>query len=116
MSKLTVGNLEDMLRAYPKDTIIHTGCRCCSHGAIGDNILSIEDMTNQTFGYIKLKLNATIQPKKEATADEIVYYGKKIEELMAENMKLKVKNEKYKEALREISRSINSNINWIDNM
>ena len=45
-----------------------------------------------------------------------MYYGKKIEELMAENMKLKVKNEKYKEALREISRSINSNINWIDNM
>lgn len=58
--KLTVGRLVEMLSKYPKDVELVVGCDNCHHGASGtEDIITIRENLDQTFGYIDLRLNST---------------------------------------------------------
>ena len=70
MRKLTVGVLEEKLRAFPRGTTIIVGCKHCGMESSGtENILKIKDDTKQTFGYIEMELNSATLPEKEFFSD-----------------------------------------------
>jgi len=101
---LTVGVLEEKLRKFPKKIEISVNCGCCHHGSIGEeSILTIEDRTNQTYGYIELNLNASSQAEVKLSKDKEEFYK-------AEVVKLnKVIQEQAKKIERYVE-YINSNI------
>jgi len=111
---LTVGQLEDKLRKFPKGTSISVSCGCCNHGSIGDSsILSITDKTNQTYGYIEINLNDSSQSNVELSHDKEEFYKKEVEKL---NKIIKTQNTKletYKEFVESNIRSNEGIINHI---
>ena len=52
----TVGGLIEVLSQYKFSTPINTSCNECRHGWSGGSV-SVEDFTNQTYGYIDLHIN-----------------------------------------------------------
>lgn len=52
----TVGELIEVLSQYKFSTPINTSCNECRHGWSGGSV-SVEDFTNQTYGYIDLHIN-----------------------------------------------------------
>jgi hypothetical protein len=52
----TVGELIEVLSQYRFSTPINTTCNECRHGWSGGSV-SVEDFTNQTYGYIDLHIN-----------------------------------------------------------
>lgn len=96
--ELTVGILEDKLRHFKKGTLIHVGCGCCHHSAMGnETIISIEDRTNQTYGYIELNINDTSKSEVELSKDRETFYKAEIEKLNKTIKEQKAKLEEYKE-------------------
>lgn len=80
--ELTVGFLEDKLRKFSKGTPIRVNCKCCYHGTAGDEtIISIDDRTDQTYGYIELNLNDSTKAQVELAKDKELFYQKEIEKL-----------------------------------
>lgn len=51
-----VGELIEVLSQYRFSTPINTTCNECRHGWSGGSV-SVEDFTNQTYGYIDLHIN-----------------------------------------------------------
>ncbi|MBU3155159.1 hypothetical protein [Clostridium estertheticum] len=79
---LTVGVLEDKLRKFSKGIPINVSCEVCHHGAMGnETIISVEDKTNQSYGYIELTLNASSKPDVKVTKDEKIFYDAEIKRL-----------------------------------
>lgn len=103
---LTVGILEDKLRKYPKETAIQTSCGVCHHGALGnETIVEIVDETNQTFGYIELRLNASSEPEAKLATDKEEFYKAEIKRLNEMLSKQKLKSARYEESILSIRRS-----------
>lgn len=111
----TVGQLEDMLRKFPKSTVIHVGCKSCSRSSSGQDIIDIADMTNQTYGYIELTLNNTYERSHELTADERLHYEKTIKDLEAECKKYRRKSDDLESIVNSIKTSIDRRLGWINN-
>lgn len=81
---LTVGQLEDKLRQFPKNTSITLTCRACHHGSSGgEDILKIEDNTSQTFGCIEIGVNNKTEPNVDRAFDKEEFYKKEVEILKA---------------------------------
>lgn len=64
----TVGELIEVLSQYKFSTPINTTCNECRHGWSGGSV-SVEDFTNQTYGYIDLHINQSGY-KSNMTRDE----------------------------------------------
>ncbi|EJP81116.1 hypothetical protein [Bacillus cereus] len=63
-----VGELIEVLSQYKFSTPINTTCNECRHGWSGGSV-SVEDFTNQTYGYIDLHINQSGY-KSNMTRDE----------------------------------------------
>lgn len=63
-----VGELIEVLSQYRFSTPINTSCNECRHGWSGGSV-SVEDFTNQTYGYIDLHINQSGY-KSNMTRDE----------------------------------------------
>ena len=117
MSELNVGKLEELLRPYSKETIIHTGCRKCHSGSSGGNILKIIDNSRQTYGYIELEVNENSEPSKEVleSADKEFFINeidKLKETIKAKDNELRL----YKDLVSGVVDTIESRIKWIERM
>lgn len=116
---LTIGYLEDKFRKFPKNTVIHIGCGVCHHSASGsDQIVSIEDRTNQTYGYIELTLNDKTEGKVEVTKDEKLFYETEIARLKSTIVKQEKIIKEYADTKQSILSTIACNdkrIEWIKN-
>ncbi|MEK4030845.1 hypothetical protein MKZ02_20205 [Pseudobacillus sp. FSL P4-0506] len=62
MKGTTVGELVEMLAKFPFDTEIVVGCGGCQKGSVND-VITISDRTDQTFGYIELNVNQSWKEK-----------------------------------------------------
>jgi hypothetical protein len=62
----TVGQLIEMLAKHSFNTPINSTCRACCKGEVnGDmEIVTIEDRTNQTYGYIDIHFNRSWENKQ----------------------------------------------------
>lgn len=107
----TVGKLEDVLRSYSKDTVIHSSCGNCHHGTNGD--IEIIDKTNQTYGYIEININNRHDPKIEYAADEKEFYEREIERLKRACNKHKKQEETYKRMIDSIKSDIEIYSKWL---
>lgn len=67
----TVGELIEVLSQYKFSTPINTSCNECRHGWSGGSV-SVEDFTNQTYGYIDLHINQSGY-KSNMTRDQKVF-------------------------------------------
>ena len=111
MNILTVGYLEDQLRNFPKETEISVSCNCCHHSSIGSkDIITIEDNTNQTFGYIALNINSTVEPDIERAIDKEEFYKAEIKRLKAEKKEAIEELSQYKNKITAIYHLINDSI------
>lgn len=106
---LTVGKIEEILRGYNKDTIVHTGCNCCNRSGSGEGLLQLVDKTNQTYGYIELNLNGTHESKIELSIDKEQFYIRELEKKNIEIQKLKSKLKIYEDTIESIERCIRIN-------
>lgn len=108
---LTVGYLEDQLRNFPKETEISVSCNCCHHSSIGSkDIIKIEDNTNQTFGYIELNINSTVEPDIERAIDKEEFYKAEIKKLEIEKKEAIEELNKYKNKITTIYNLIDDSI------
>lgn len=67
----TVGELIEVLSQYKFNTPINTTCCECRHGWSGGSV-SVEDFTNQTYGYIDLHINQSGY-KSNMTRDDKIF-------------------------------------------
>jgi peptidoglycan hydrolase CwlO-like protein len=102
--KITVGQLEDMLRKFDKGTIIHSNCNNCNHSTNGE--IKITDRTNQTYGYIEIEVNNSNDARIECAADEKEFYEKEIEKLKSELRDCRSKLETYNGMTDQIKKNI----------
>lgn len=103
MNKLTVGYLEDKLRKFPKETEIYVSCGCCHHSSVGStDIIDIEDYTDQTFGYIELKINDSIESDIKLSKNKEEFYKAEIKKLEKEKEQIEYELFKYKNKLETI--------------
>ena len=101
--ELTVGILEGKVREFSKGTPIHLACDNCNHSISGsENILKIDDRTNQTFGYIELHLNHRVEGRIECAKDEKEFYEAEITKLKEELKKANSKINMYKDELESV--------------
>lgn len=56
---MTKKDLLKLLEPYSDETTILVNCKHCNHGESGNDIIKVDDRTNQTFGYIELSINHT---------------------------------------------------------
>lgn len=102
--KLTVGYIEELLRKFSKGTEVSVGCNNCNHGAIGsEKDVEIIDMTNQTYGYIKLVVNAKNEGEVDSNLDKEEFYTKEVEKLKNEIERLNSIIEVYEDEIETIS-------------
>lgn len=103
---LIIGILEDKLRKFSKGTDLHVSCGVCHHSAMGnETIISIEDNTDQTYGYITLNLNNSSKAEKELSKDKEVFYEAELLKLNKIIEKQKRKIDKYEECIKSNIRS-----------
>lgn len=114
MSNFTVGKLENMLRKFDKETSVHVACRRCCSGSMNEDVIKIDDRTNQTYGYIELELNGTWDRSKELSKDKTAYYEKVIADLTAERDEYKRKAEGYESLLESVKGTLERNLVWIN--
>ena len=108
MEALTVGYLEKELRKYPKETEVFVACNSCHRSSVGStDIIRIDDMTNQTFGYIEIVVNDTIKPNVEFTKDKEEFYKAEVDRLTKEKEELEYEVFEYKNKLRAIANELN---------
>lgn len=80
----TVGELIEVLSQYKFSTPINTSCNECRHGWSGGSV-SVEDFTNQTYGYIDLHINQSGY-KSNLTRDEKITKCYRMAQLLGHNM------------------------------
>lgn len=54
----TVGELEDMIRKYPRATEICVECNACGRSSMGgETLVKIKDKTGGAYGHLELSIN-----------------------------------------------------------